>query len=175
MNSYKNRIKNIESKLDKNVIQAFTCKTNEKVSETNKKTSELKELKENTRILERKIMFLEGELIKYESTSAKNSDMFTKLNNQRNKLNKELVEEEIKNEEMEDELENLKNMVVEGKKTLSTMKYNLHDKIYLELMKGMGFVVEKNGQDYTLKVVNKVNKEVYNVQDNNEDVWKMLE
>ncbi|KAM0678616.1 hypothetical protein BDAP_000725 [Binucleata daphniae] len=120
-------------------------------------------------------MFLEGELIKYESTSAKNSDMFTKLNNQRNKLNKELVEEEIKNEEMEDELENLKNMVVEGKKTLSTMKYNLHDKIYLELMKGMGFVVEKNGQDYTLKVVNKVNKEVYSVQDNNEDVWKMLE
>lgn len=174
MNSQKDRIRNIANKLDKSLIDALKQKVN--LNNIESKTKELKELKENIRILERKNLYLETELKKYEGTSAKNSDLFAKLNNQRNKLNKELVEEEIKNEEMEDELENLKNLEIEGKKTLSQMKYNLYDKIYLELMKGMGFVVEKNDKkSYKLKIVNKDKKEVCNVEENEDDVWRFLE
>ncbi|KAM0676009.1 hypothetical protein GVAV_000789 [Gurleya vavrai] len=168
---HNDRIENLFSFIPQN-LQNLLLKLSSSKEKINSCLLTKKEQAENIRQLQRKLMQLQTELKRYEDLSQKNSDMFTKLSNQRLKSNKELLDQEIINEELDEKNFELTELIRKGEETLCNMQYYLHDKIYIELVKGMG--IESDNEK--LKVFNANKKEIYHVKDENiEEIWDLID
>lgn len=135
----------------------------------------LKEQKMNLTLITRKRRTLETEIQKNILIKNRNSDLYVKFNNIRLKLNKELIEYEIRLEKNEEKIGELREAIQKGSVLLDNMKYYLQDKMFIEFVKGLGVEYRKDGK-FRLKNY-RTNEVVYVESDSDvkNKIWPLLD
>lgn len=138
-------------------------------------TISLKELKMNLNLLVRKRRAIETEIQKNLLIKNRNSDLYVKYNNTRLKLNKELIDDEIILERNEERIVELREAIRKGNELIENMKYFLHDKIFIEFVKGLGLEYQGNN---AFRIKNYKNNEVVYLEDDENTrmkIWSLID